>query len=103
MVKIVYYMDTTQMEYILVIQKCHLEIRKILKFNTKNIGKAYVTDSTLSYFEKHYRENVTCISDYKKESGNGCIFTGQAGSGKTTKLCKMVIATKKSFGVIIYK
>ena len=33
-------------------------------------------------------------SDYKTENGKGCIYNGQAGSGKTHKLCKMVIATE---------
>jgi len=46
------------------------------------------------YFEKHYRENMN-ISDYKIETGKGCIFNGQAGSGKTTKLCSMVQETDK--------
>ena len=69
-------------------KKCFKNKRDV-KFSTKKIGKAYVTDSTLSYFEKHYRENMD-ISDYTTESGKGCIFTGQAGSGKTTKLCNMV-------------
>ena len=74
--------------------KISFKNKRDIKFSTKKIGKAYVTDSTLSYFEKHSRENITCISDYTIESGNGCIFTGQAGSGKTTKLCNMVIAAK---------
>ena len=30
------------------------------------------------------------MSDYKVETGKGCIFNGHAGSGKTTKLCQMV-------------
>ena len=67
--------------------------KKDVKFSTKKIGKAYVTDSSLAYFEKHYRENMN-MSDYKVESGRGCIFNGQAGSGKTTKLCKMVQEAK---------
>ena len=64
--------------------------KRDVKFSTKKIGKAYVTDSNLSYFEKHYRENMD-TSDYKVKSGKGCIFDGQAGSGKTHKLCKMVM------------
>ena len=64
--------------------------KRYVKFSTKKIGKAYVTDSDLSYFEKHYRENMD-ISFYKVESGKGCIFNGQAGSGKTHRLCKMVM------------
>lgn len=68
--------------------------KRDVKFSTKKIGKAYVTDSSLVYFEKHYRENMD-ISDYKIESGKGCIYNGQAGSGKTTKLCRMVQETDK--------
>ena len=30
------------------------------------------------------------MSDYEIETGKGCIFNGQAGSSKTTRLCKMV-------------
>ena len=63
--------------------------KKDVKFTTKRIGRAYVTDSKLVYFEKHYRENMD-MTDYKIETGKGCIYNGQAGSGKTTKLCKMV-------------
>lgn len=69
--------------------------KKDVKFSTKKIGKAYVTDSRLVYFEKRYRENMD-TSDYETEYGRGCIFNGQAGSGKTTKLCKMVQNTKRT-------
>ena len=68
--------------------------KKDVKFSTKKIGKAYVTDNELVCFEKHYRENMD-MSDYKMENGRGCIYNAQAGSGKTTKLCKMVQETKK--------
>ena len=67
--------------------------KKDVKFRTKHIGKAYITDCELTYFEKHYRENMN-VSDYISENGKGCIYNGQAGSGKTHKLCKMVIATE---------
>ena len=60
-----------------------------MKFNTSKIGKAYVTDTPFTYFEKHYRENMVELPDVKY--GKGIIFNGQAGSGKTTKLCEMVI------------
>ena len=63
--------------------------KKNIKFNTNKIGKAYRTDAKLVYFEEHYRENIDYDS-YKVKKGKGCIFNGQAGSGKTTKLCKMV-------------
>ena len=63
--------------------------KKDVKFSTKRIGNAYVTDSKPSYFEKHYRKNLD-MNDYKVKTGKGCIHTGQAGSGKTTMLCEMV-------------
>ena len=73
--------------------KVQFKNKKDVKFSTKRIGKAYITDCELTYFEKHYRENMN-VSDYISENGKGCIYNGQAGSGKTTKLCKMVIATE---------
>ena len=69
--------------------KVSFKNKKDVKFNTKKIGRAFVTDSELVYFEKHFRENMD-MTDYKIETGRGCIYNGQAGSGKTTKLCKMV-------------
>lgn len=67
--------------------------KKDVKFSTNKIGKAYMTDNELLYFEKHYRENMNVL-DYKCVNGKGIIFNGQAGSGKTTKLCEMVKNTK---------
>lgn len=32
--------------------------KKDVKFSTNKIGKAYMTDNELLYFEKHYRENM---------------------------------------------
>ena len=66
--------------------------KKDVKFSTKKIGRAYVTDSSLIYFEKHYRENMT--EPDKVKIGKGIIYNGQAGSGKTTKLCQKVIETE---------
>ena len=63
--------------------------KKDVKFNTSKIGKAYVTDTPFTYFEKHYRENMVELPDIKY--GDGMIYNGQAGSGKTYKLCQMVI------------
>ena len=74
--------------------KVQFKNKKDVKFSTKKIGRAYVTDSELTYFEKHYRENMD-MSDYKLETGRGCIYNGQAGSGKMTKLCSMVQETDK--------
>ena len=58
--------------------------KKDVKFSTKKIGRPYVTDSSLVYFEKHYRENMPKPNTIK--NGKGCIYNGQAGSGKTTRL-----------------
>ena len=69
--------------------------KKDVKFSTKKIGKAYVTDSKLNYFEEHYRENMI-YEDYSMKIGKGCIFTGRAGSGKTTKSCQMVMDATNS-------
>ena len=74
--------------------------KRDVEFSTKKIGNAYVTDSTLSYY-KNYRENMD-ISNYKTKNGIGRIYTGQAGSGKTTKLYNMVKDAKNPF-VIIYE
>ena len=74
--------------------KVQFKNKKDVKFSTKRIGRAYVTDSELVYFEKHYRENMD-MSDYKSETGKGCIYNGQAESGKTTKLCRMVQETER--------
>ena len=63
--------------------------KKDVKFKTKYIGKAFETNSELVYFEKKYRENLN-MDDYKIENGKGIIYTGCAGSGKTTKICDMV-------------
>ena len=66
--------------------------KKDVKFSTKKIGKAYVTDSMLVYFEKHFRENMVELD--KVKIGKGVAYNGQAGSGKTTKLCQKVIETE---------
>ena len=71
-----------------------LQNKKDVVFEIGNIGKAYITDSPLCYFERHYRENMD-FESYKAEKGKGCMYNGQAGSGKTTKLCEMVMKTDK--------
>ena len=73
--------------------RCILQNKKDVKFDIKNIGQAYITDTPCIYFERHYRENINYES-YKAKIGEGCIYNGQAGSGKTTKLCKMVMKEK---------
>ena len=72
--------------------------KKDVKFETKNIGSVYTTDSMPVYFEKHYRENFDS-SNYTDYVGGGCIYYGAAGCGKTTKLVKL--ATKATNPVIL--
>ena len=69
--------------------KKNFKNKKDVEFNTSKIGRAYVTDTELTYFEKRYRENMDYDS-YEVRRGEGYVFNGQAGSGKTTKLCDMV-------------
>ena len=64
--------------------------KKDVNFKVKNISNADTTDSNSTYFEKHYRENMD-INDFKTQTGTGCIYHGEAGCGKTTKICKMVL------------
>ena len=74
--------------------RCILQNKKDVEFNIKNIGQAYITDTPCVYFERHYRENMDYDS-YKAKIGEGSIYSGQAGSGKTTELCKLVMQTEK--------
>lgn len=60
------------------------------KFNIKNIGKPYVTDSRPNYFEKHYRENMDYKSYADKISKSAKIYYGQAGCGQSTQLCQLI-------------
>ncbi|XP_068723522.1 uncharacterized protein [Montipora capricornis] len=62
------------------------------KFTTNKIGRTYVTDTRLAYFEKHYRENVDMTDE--TENGKGCTVNSQAGSGKTSLLFEMVLKAK---------
>lgn len=75
-------------------RKVNCKHKRDINFCTKKIGKAFRTDDKFTYFEKRYRENL-CFDDYKtKRSEEGCIYNGQAGSGKTRKLIQMVIETE---------
>lgn len=55
---------------------------------------SFLLQSSVVYFEKHYRENMD-YNSYEAVKVKGCIFTRQAGSGKTTLLCEMVKKTDK--------
>ena len=70
--------------------KIEFQHKKSVKFEIKNIGKAYRTDSKIKYSEKKYRENLD-LDSYEIVKGKGVIVCGQAGSGKTTELCKRVV------------
>lgn len=62
--------------------------KKDVKFEVSNIGKTFQTDSPATYFEKHYRENLY-LHNYTDQKGNGVIYYGGPGCGKTYKLCEM--------------
>ena len=72
--------------------------KREVEFETKNIGNIYTTNSQPVYFEKHYRENFDA-SNYTDYVGNGCIYYGAAGCGKTTKLLKL--ASKATDPIIL--
>ena len=78
--------------------------KKDVNFKVKNIGNADMTDSNSPYFEKHYRENmdIKTQTDYKTQSGTGSIDHGEAGCGKTTELCKMVLTSRGSNHTILH-
>ena len=67
-----------------------------VKFNVKLIGKPLLTNSTPSYFEKHYCENLDYSSYEDKMSPTGKILYGQAGCGKTTHLCQLIYENKEN-------
>ena len=60
----------------------------------KKIGKAFKTDSELTYIEKHYRENMG-FDDCHVKKGNGVLHNEQAGSGVTQELCELVKQSDK--------
>ena len=62
--------------------------KKDVKFEVSNIGKTFETNSPATYFEKHYRKKYI-PDNYTDQKGNGAIYYGGAGCGKTYKLCEM--------------
>lgn len=62
--------------------------QKIVEFEIDYIGKIFQTDSNVTYFEKHYRENLN-PGNYTDYVDNGTIYYGGAGCGKTYKLCQL--------------
>ena len=66
---------------------------KVRNFMRRN-SLSFLLQSSVVYFEKHYRENMD-YNSYEAVKVKGCIFTRQAGSGKTTLLCEIVKKTEK--------
>ena len=60
--------------------------KKDVKFTTDSMGQIFQTDSLATYFEKHYRENFN-PDNYTDHVGNGAIYYGGTGCGKTYRLC----------------
>ena len=65
--------------------------KKDVKFTTDSIGQIFQTDSPAVYFEKHYRENFN-PDNYTDYVGDGAIYYGGAGCGKTYRLCQKALA-----------
>ena len=64
--------------------------KKDVEFSSDQIGNVFTTNSECLYFEKHYRDNFD-PDDYTDFVGDGVIYYGQAGCGKTTKLIKLAL------------
>ena len=56
--------------------------KKDVEFEIEHIGKIFQTDSNVTYFEKRYGENLN-PNNYTDYVGNGTIYYGGAGCGKT--------------------
>ena len=61
--------------------------KKDVEFDVEHIGKIFQTDTPATYFEKRYGENFN-PDNYTDYVGNGAIYCGGAGCGKTYRLCK---------------
>lgn len=74
--------------------KYEYENKADVKYTTHCIGKPFMTNSIPTYFDKKYRENmdVNYFKDIMSESGK--IIYGQAGCGKTYKLCDIIYENK---------
>ena len=63
--------------------------KKDVEFSSDQIGNVFTTNSECVYLEKHYRDFDP--GDYTDFVGDGVIYYGQAGCGKTTKLIKLAL------------
>ena len=84
--------------YIYIYPRHQYPSKREVEFETQNIFNTYTTNSQPVYFEKHYRENFD-TSNYNDYVGNGCIYYGAAGCGKTTKPLKL--ASKATDPIIL--
>ena len=66
-----------------------------VKFDVKHIGEPFVTNGTPSYFDKHYRENLDYKSFTDKVSKTGKIYYGQAGCGKSWRICQLIYENRE--------
>ena len=65
--------------------------KKDVEFTTDSIGQIFQTDSPAVYFEKINRENFN-PDNYINYVGDGAIYYGGAGCGKTYRLCQKALA-----------
>ena len=64
--------------------------KKDVVFDTSCIGKPNESVPNYNYMERHYRDNIN-INEFENTIGEGIIHIGVPGSGKTYKLCDMVM------------
>ena len=65
-----------------------------VKFQVKYIGKPFITNSKLVYFDKLFREKLDYKSYSEHVSKTGKIYYGQAGCGKTHRICELIYEHK---------
>ena len=67
-----------------------------VKFSVKHIGNPFITNSKPDYFDKKYRENLDYKSYTDHVSKTGKIYYGQAGCGKTWRVCQMIYENRNN-------
>ena len=63
---------------------------KDVKFSTNQIGRV----KPITYFERNFREKID-LNDFVSKHGEGYIYTGAAGSGKTKGLINLLLNNEK--------
>ena len=69
--------------------------KKDVKFTTDSIRQIFQTDSPAVYFEKYYGVKFG-PDNYPDDVGDGAIYYGGAGCGKTYRFCQKVLAADDS-------